>query len=781
MLKFKKNIWLLFYLIVLIGTILLGIAVSHKYDGILQQAKREQQHHSHIYHNHLAALLREQEILQNVLANTYINNTHFNSVAFNTLLELNPLLLGLSIISKQGELQFTTFPDLQVPNLLQDKNTRQWFQQALETDQMVVGRAYLLDSINRWILPVRKRIVDAQGNIIAVISTGLDLTMLHNLPDDKGDFQNTMQMTLDNGAFPVLRSGLTKELYAQYYDNSLPEGQLLGQELSELKAQLTAQNSPYTQPMIQHSNDSVTGKLIYTLSYNSRYHFWTSAETPYQLVLGKLYQQGRDYLFLYLLLIVSIFTLFRWIIKNEIKKIDQLTYSAEHDALTGLANHTVIRKHFIEMQKEKQTPFALLYLKLDNFNNINKAFGHRYGHLILTHVAKRIVQSLLPCNDHYLKKSVICLKTGKACLVGLNTLATRYSGDEFVIFIESGDRDQIAECAKLILKNIAQPYVIDRSEFKVNASIGIACFPGDSVEIETLLSYADSSIERAQQRRNQYQFFSQNQHSQFTRNIEIEQALRHAMENKEITLVYQPQLDSKQKLVGVEALVRWHSDKLGFIAPDVFIPIAEKSGYIRQLGLYIMHQAMQEIAGLKKREELDFQLSINVSARQFMQGDFLKKLLEACTFHSIAPGTVTIEITESLFIERLDKLLPLFNKMKAHNITLSLDDFGTGYSSLSMLKKVPVDELKIDKSFVDHIATNSADNVMVENIINMGKALGMHIVAEGVEDKQQAALLTKAGCDIFQGYYFAKPLTLEALITFAKKHRKMQSGPQKIA
>jgi len=770
MLKFKKNIWLLFYVIVFIGTTLLAIAVYQKYSDILQSTKNEQQHNLHMYHDRLDALFKEQEILQDVLASTYLNNPYFNNETFDTLLDIHPLLFGLIIVSKEGDLQFSSVTELRLPDLLQDKNTQKWFQEALDTEHMVIGKAYLLESSHKWILPVRKKIIDPKGNIVAVISTALDLTRLHSMWDDMDNIHNTMQVTLDNGAFPILRSRLKIDEYAQRYNNPLPGKQLLGQDLSRLKAQLTAQNTLSLAPMIQNSEDSQKGKVIYTLSYNARYNFWTSAETPYQLVLQKLYQQGFYYLVFYLLLIVTIFSLFRWLIKNEINKIDELTYNAEYDALTGLANHTVITKHFIEMQKGKKTPFALLYLKLDNFNNINKAFGHRYGHLILTQVAKRILQSLVPCSEHSVeKRKLFCPKTEKPCLVGLNTLATRYSGDEFVIFIESDKRNEIAECAKLILNNIAQPYVTNRNEFKVSASIGIACFPEDALEIETLLSYADSSIERAQKRRNQYQFFSQNTHSQLTRNIEIEQALRHAMENKEIILVYQPQLDREQKLVGVEALVRWHSEKLGFIAPDEFIPIAEKAGYMRQLGLYIMHRAMQEIARLKRCEQLSFQLSINVSAKQFMQSDFLKKLFEACAFHDIEPATVTIEITESLFIERLDKLLPVFNKMKAHNITLSLDDFGTGYSSLSMLKKVPIDELKIDKSFVDYIVTNHADNAIVETIISMGKALGMKIVAEGVEDEQQAALLKKADCDIFQGYYFSKPLQLEELKIFAKK------------
>ena len=290
--------------------------------------------------------------------------------------------------------------------------------------------------------------------------------------------------------------------------------------------------------------------------------------------------------------------------------------------------------------------------------------------------------------------------------------------------------------------------------------------------MEGLLSYADSSMQLAQQRKNHYQFFSKSDYAQLTRNIEIEQALRRAIENKEISLVYQPQLDKKQKLVGVEALVRWNSKKLGFVAPDEFIPIAEESGYMPQLGLYIMHQAMKEIAQLQKQAQLPFKLSINVSAKQFMQSDFTRKLLEACAFHAIDPAIITLEITENLFIDRLERLLPIFNEIKAYKVSLSLDDFGTGYSSLSMLRKVPIDELKIDKSFVDHITDDQSDKEMIESIINMGKTLGMAVLAEGVETQAHVQILKNAGCDIFQGYYFSKPLALEELRLFIKQQQR---------
>jgi diguanylate cyclase (GGDEF)-like protein len=745
--KFKKNIWSLFYLILFIGTTLLAVAVYQEYDEILQSTKNEQQHQLHMFHDRLDALFREQELLQNVLANSYLNNTNFNNQTFDTLLGINPLLFGIVIVSKEGNLKFSSSAELRLPDLLQDKNTQQWFQETLNTDQMVIGKAYLLKSGHKWILPIRKKILDAKGNIVAVISTGLDLTMLQQMWDDLDNFHNTMQVTLDNGAFPILRSGLKIDEYAQHYNNSLPGKQLFGQHISQLKARSLAQKSAYLAPMIEHSEYSNTAKSIYSLSYNARYHFWTSAEIPYQFVVQNLYQQGFYYLVFYLLLIVTIFILFRWIANNEIKNIAELTYNAQHDELTGLV-YTARYESFNSIAGMGEKPFTLLYLDLDNFKNINDTFGNRFGDLLLIKVAERIVKNVSPYKG----------------------TVSRYHGDEFVIFIESVDKIEINLFAKLLLENISQPYLIKRNHFKISASIGIACFPEHASDIETLLSYAGNSLFMAKKTKNQSQFFSKSEHHQLQRNIVIEQSLYQAVINQEITLVYQPQLDGNNKLFGVEALVRWHHKELGFIPPDVFIPIAENSGFMPQLGLYIMHKAMQEIALLKLQENLTFKLSINVSIRQFMKIDFIEKLISACNKYAIDKTDLNIEITESLFIESVDTLLPLFDKIKSNAISLSLDDFGTGYSSLSMLRKVPVDELKIDKSFVDHLTTNHADNVMVGIIINMGKALGMRIVAEGVEDKRQVTLLKKAGCDIFQGYYFSKPLALEELRIFAKKH-----------
>jgi len=749
MFHLKKNIWLLFYLVVFIGSVLLASTIYIKHNEILNETKNDQLYLTKIYHNQLNALFAEQDILHNLIADGYRNNPNFNSDTLPRILKKNPLLLDITIFSKQGELQFSTrYPLSDSPNLLENSYTQRSFQETLETERMVIGQPYLLPTINKWILPIRKKMADDKGNTVAVISTEIDLALLHKQWGEENIRQNTIQATLHNGLLPFLQTNLTTEQYSLRYDNSLPGTMLFSQNITQLKARLSAVSRSDSAPFIQDIESSITGDVIYTITYNARFDFWISAAIPYQLVLYKLYRHCLVFSVFYLLLNIIFFSLFRWIVKIEESKMDELSYKAEHDALTGLANRTLIKKYFRQLQRKTEKPFALLYLDLDHFKNINDTFGHSYGDLILIEVAKRIVQSL----------------------ANYQGLAARYSGDEFVIFLESGDKTEITAYAQSLLKGASLPYLINQDVFKISSSIGIACFPDDATDIETLLSYADNSMFMAKKKKNQYLFFSKSVHHQLMRNIEIEQALHHAVINNEISLVYQPQLDRNQKLFGVEALVRWNSKKLGSVPPNLFIPIAEEIGLMPKLGLYIMHKAMQEISNLQIQENLQFKLSINVSVRQFIQIDFIDRLMDACKKYASAQIAITIEITESLFIESLDALLPIFHKMKANYISLSLDDFGTGYSSLSMLKELPIDELKIDKSFIDNIAENSCDKAMVKSIIGMGKHLGLLVLAEGVEDKKQVEILKEAGCDVFQGYYFSKPLSLNDLAVFAREN-----------
>jgi len=250
---------------------------------------------------------------------------------------------------------------------------------------------------------------------------------------------------------------------------------------------------------------------------------------------------------------------------------------------------------------------------------------------------------------------------------------------------------------------------------------------------------------------------------------DIEQELRSAIEKDELWMVYQPQINADGTLYGVEALIRWENEKLGLVGPDKFISVAEDTGLIKELGEFIISTSLKEIKKIQSDLNIKFSLSINISVIQLMEFDFLKRLLSLIKYENFDKSILTIEITESLSIEDLDESLPLLNAIKNEGIEISLDDFGTGYSSLSILKKLPINELKIDKSFIDEILYDEREKALVKSIINIGKNFGMKTLAEGVESLEQVEELKNSKCDIFQGYYFSKPLNKDDLIQYLHK------------
>ena len=744
----KKKIWFLFYLIVFIGALLLSSAIYIKYQGLIKETQSEQLYVSKIFNNHLSSIFTQYETVLDLISDEFTLHNKINIATLDNAINKTPLLVGVAIFSPDGTVKTSTsnLTPVNYPNLLKNTHSRKWFKHALNSEQMVIGKPYFFNPINKWIIPIRKRIVDSKGNVAAVISTGVDLVTLSKQWNETEGLNNTLQTLLDDQFYRILRTGVSEDEYEKYYNNPVEASVLESLNSALENQQLTMEELRLSGAYIQMSTEISGQAKISTLSYNPKYHFWILAIQKQEQLCNELYNFSWLCFAFYLFLIMLFFVLFKWIIRIEYNKLSELTYKTEYDTLTGLYNRSVLKTLTQKLQKSGKT-FSLFYIDLDHFKNINDTFGHSYGDIILIEASKRIISSL-----NFVQGTAI-----------------RFSGDEFVILVELSNLKVLKRYTQKLLADIAKPYLINNNSFKISASIGIAQYPKDTSDIETLLSYAGNSMSLAKKVKNQHLFFSQEMHNQLIKNIEIEQALHHAISNNEISLVYQPQLDQKQNLFGVEALVRWKSESLGIISPDIFIPIAEEIGIMPSLGSYIMDRAMSEISTLQKQQKVAFKLSINVSGRQFVQVDFFEKLIECYQVYQSEFLSITIEITESLFIESLETLLPIFHKMKAHNISLSLDDFGTGYSSLSLLRKIPIDELKIDKSFVDHITDNKTDKAMVKSIINMGKNLDMSVLAEGVETKAHVEILKSAGCDLFQGYYFSKPLQLAELQQFIQQ------------
>lgn len=431
------------------------------------------------------------------------------------------------------------------------------------------------------------------------------------------------------------------------------------------------------------------------------------------------------------------------------KKSEQtIKYMAYYDSLTGLPNRNQFRNHLYEVLRHQQEKMhAVLFLDLDRFKIINDTKGHTVGDIILQKVAGRLEKA-----------------------VQNEGLVSRQGGDEFIIVLKDVDKENTSQVAKRILNEFSNPFEVNSEEFFVTPSIGISIYPVDGSDEETLIKNADIAMYQAKERgKNNYQFYSTNLDGISTWKMKLENWLRRAMEQKQMTLHYQPQLDLRTgEIVGVEALIRWDHPEYGYIAPSEFIPLAEETGLIVPLGKWILREACERRKAWKDAGYGDFPIAVNVSVRQFQDEHFIQFISDTLKEVGLEANYLELEITESL-MQNLENSIIILNQLKEVGVLLSVDDFGTGYSSLSYLKHLPIDKIKIDKSFVDDIISHSNQGMMVKTIIDMGVNLKFTVIAEGIETEEQVKFLTQNACQIGQGYYYSKPLSAEKLEEFLIK------------
>jgi diguanylate cyclase (GGDEF)-like protein len=389
----------------------------------------------------------------------------------------------------------------------------------------------------------------------------------------------------------------------------------------------------------------------------------------------------------------------------------------------------------------ENTNLAVLFIDLDNFKVINDSLGHDVGDQLLKQATERL----------------------RSCVRDCDTLA-RLGGDEFVVVLMDVELKKINSLAGRIVDFIGGSFNIGGKSLFVSASIGISVFPGDGEDSVSLLKHADTAMYRAKERgRNQYQFFAEEMKVVALQRLTLETGLRLAIEMGTLRLCYQPQVDIRTgAVVGAEALLRWHDPNLGDVSPVQFIPIAESCGLIGAVGEVVFALALKQIAEWRRSGLTVPRIAINVSAHQLRAPGFVDKVAGWLTENGLNADAIGIELTESALMERIDMVKDMLVRFDHMGVKISIDDFGTGYSSLSYLKKLPIHELKIDRSFVDGIASDRDDRSITIAIIDMSRALGMRVVAEGVETEDQLGVLTEEGCDMIQGYLFHRPLSPEA-------------------
>lgn len=743
-----RKTWLIYYCLVALTTTLLLTSINSKYNELLTKYKNEQFYVTKVVKEDINTLLSKYETMIDLVNEDFSQDNMLNQRILQNVLQKSDLLIGFGIFNLEGALlaKSNNLPD-KLYNINSELYFDKIFSSNLYKNNLMIGKALFSPVSNKWIIPIRKTLFNKAGLANGFMTSAINLEKLKQKWAKPQAFGNTITLMFDQNFYPFLRTGITVDNYQKFYTTPLTSDQLTNTEEQLKKQNITLDILRNTGEVAQLIFTVKGNKVLHSLAYNKEYQFWTHSSRPLSDVITPLISAGGYYLTLYFIFLIVVLMLFKCIVKVEQSKLVTLTYKTEHDDLTGCYNRSVLEPLMKQLDKTKKH-FSMLYIDLDNFKNINDSFGHKYGDALLQAVSQRIKNSLETIPSHLI----------------------RYSGDKFIVLIEKDNEKIIRHFASVLLNDLAKLYCINNHSFSATSSIGIARYPNDAKNLDTLISYAENSMAIAKKTKNHYLFFSQAVHQQLLKQKETEQALRHAIDANEISLVYQPQVDSENNLYGVEALVRWNSKTLGNIPPNVFIPIAEETGLMPKLGQHIMNKAMHEIASLQKTLNTSFALSINVSVRQFVQVNFFEELTKSIQYFGEKDLPITIEITESLFIESLEVLLPIFCKMKANNISLALDDFGTGYSSLSMLRDAPIDELKIDKSFVDYISDNKTDRAMVKSIINMGKNLNMRVLAEGVESAIQANILAENGCDLLQGYHFSKPLPIKELAKYVKNN-----------
>lgn len=431
---------------------------------------------------------------------------------------------------------------------------------------------------------------------------------------------------------------------------------------------------------------------------------------------------------------------------TERKQVEEkLRYLSDYDPLTNLPNRRLLGykvEQTISLSKRKQKQqFALLFIDLDHFKNINDSLGHRFGDEILQKVAKRVQKQ-----------------------VREGDTVSRLSGDEFMILMPDLEKlEQAANLSDRIMHEIAQPLEHD-SHLMVTPSIGIAVYPDDGESFDELLRNADAAVHFAKkQGRNNYQFYTREMNLRASERLQVEIALRKAIENQEFELYYQPQLNLERgQLAGCEALIRWQHPKMGLVSPNSFIPLAEETGLILQIGYWVLQQACLQGAQWLEKAEGPFTMSVNVSVRQF-RPELVEEVKAALADSGLKPENLVLEITESTLMKDEETTLQLLVDLKNLGVQLSLDDFGTGYSSMAYLKRFNLDQLKIDRAFISDLPNNPDDAAITSAIIDVANHFGLITVAEGVETLEQAEFLASVGCVEGQGYLYEKPIPAEKL------------------
>ncbi|HCH4309002.1 TPA: EAL domain-containing protein [Vibrio parahaemolyticus] len=757
MVGLKKNIWTLYMMLLTVSIVTFSLFGYYHYQATLDKYKDKQLLQLELFASSVESLLKGQESLLEVVGHQLVEQNSFTRTAaiqtrpmLDKLLNIHPAIIGFGLTNPNGD-YISVSSNLileKLHNLKQDPLTRETFLEALNSDRMVIGRTYFMEAQDSLVIPIRKAIPNKNGVVQAVMTAGFNMNTSSVFRNDIHANEHNRVSLIRNDGYLTFSSSEDTTIK----DYQKPADDLNKQALLDQIQQDYGWDTDQVKQLTRAINVVVdTQRLneLITLKYLPDYGLWATSSTDLSFIKRGFYSQFAFYCIVFLIVQAAFYALFRSIANNEHETKERLLYQACHDHLTRLPNREYLRSNIQRWMCGSSNPFTLMFIDIDNFKSVNDTHGHEFGDEVLKQISTRL--------NHF---------------SGEGRLIVREASDEFIFIVNRTDEETIKDLASELIQTLSKPYNVNDNQFLLSCSIGIAFYPMHGDNLDALLLSADIAMYQAKKQRNTYSLFNQEMQASHLHKMKVEQRLRLAIEKQTLFMAYQPQLNINGEIYGVEALVRWEDEELGKVPPNEFVPVAESSGLMVRLGELIIEKSLEDMGLLTTHLATPIQMSINISVKQFLHAKFIERLMAAMDKYHLDCNRITLEITENLFIEDLEKFSPTCERLHALGFKISLDDFGTGYSSLSMLRTLPIDEVKIDKSFVDNIEHDKKALNMVKNIIAIGKNFEMKVLAEGVETQRQRDQLEACGCDLIQGYFYSKPLSFDQLVSFVKDNKE---------
>ena len=720
---FHSNIWILFVImaLIIIGiTIALHVFVVHPVKSLKLLEESE---------------TRYRQLVENLRGN-YFFYTQDNNGVFTYVSDSITEMLGYTTT------EFLTNFNTHLTDELMNKRMHFYTEKTLQGKQQLPFEisVYHKDDSIRYLEVTESPLIDDQNEIIGVKGIVKDITEKHHMEREKEAQKNFLQSIIDGIHDPVMV--IDKNYQVKLMNHSVRDmmDASIISDAEHPRCYEVSHNRTTPCDGIDHIcplKEVIASKKSVTVIHN---HFDHQGEKQHlELSSTPLWDHEHN--------LIGVIESIRDItshllVQDELRaQKDILSFQANHDTLTHLPNRSLLSDRLNQTLKKahrNKQKVAVMFIDLDHFKEINDSLGHNIGDIILKQTALRLQLSVRESDT-----------------------VARLGGDEFTVLIENiNDDNVITDIAQKIIDTMQKPFMVNNHTLYVTTSIGISLYPDDAEAKEDLLKNADAAMYKAKEEgRNTYRFYTKDMTEKAFEHILLESNLRHALTNNELTVFYQPQVNGKtSQIIGMEALVRWQHPDLGLISPARFLPLAEKTGLIIPLGEQIFALATKQMVLWMKKYQLSGRMAINLSVKQFLQSNLVESLSEILQKNNCKAQWIELEITEDYVLENPEQAIAKLQQLQDIGIEIVIDHFGTGYSSLSYLKRLPINKLKIDQSFVRELMDSEDDKVIITSTISLAKNMKLNIIAEGVETSEQKDFILEQGCEMIQGHYYSRPV-----------------------